>query len=110
MKSRLIFFAFFLSFPSYDEVGPLLRPRDAPEIINLNKISLYKEVYIKSYPEIDPQWLERFAIPFSIELGNFLRFDNLPVNFNFLGFYKIPLIFQGGDYVLRAQIAFPLLD
>jgi hypothetical protein len=95
------------------QTGP--NPQQENEIFhsaveNLKEIDFSKEFYIKSYPDIDPKWMEDFAIPLSMELGKFFRFDHFPVNFNFTGFYKIPLIFNGGDFALRAQITFPLLD
>lgn len=68
------------------------------------------QIYFKTYPSLDSAWMKKFALPLAGELGKNFQFSNIPFNINFLGFYKMPFLFQGGDYVLRAQLSFPLLD
>jgi hypothetical protein len=113
MDIKLIFFIFLICSSLRAQIGP--NPQQQIEsahsvIENIKEIDFSREFYIKSYPDIDPKWMEDFAIPLSMELGKFFKFDHYPVNFNFTGFYKIPFIFHGGEYVWRAEIKFPLPD
>lgn len=100
---------YFFLIICHAEDGPF--PRQEVQVIkNLNRINFPKEIYIKSYPDIDSKWMEKFGIPFSMELGKFFEIGHLPINLNFVGFYKVPLIFEGGEYVWRAQLIIPLPD
>ncbi len=102
-----IFFIFFAS--NAQEIGPNRIPKEEYSL-SMDRIDFSKDVYFQSYPHIESDWMGKFAIPLAGELGRKFEIMNIPFNLNLLGFYKLPFLFSGGDYVWRAQLSFPLSD
>jgi hypothetical protein len=114
MKWPLILFLFY-SFLSQAQWAPVNGPplKERQEIFHsiiddLEKINLVKEIYMEPYRGIDAKWMEKFGMPFAMKMGRFFKLENLLVNLNLVGFYKIPFGYPLGEYALKAQLSIPL--
>jgi len=77
-------------------------------ISDLEHIHLMKEFYMEPYKGIDAKWMERFGLPFAMKMGRFFKMENLLVNLNLVGFYKIPFGYPLREYALKANLSIPL--
>lgn len=108
---KLFLILLFYSFQSMAVFGPLPKPEKEifhSIIENLDKINVAKEIYIEPFRGIDSKWMERFGIPFAMKMGRFFYLEHSLVNFNLVGFYKIPFGYPLREYALKAQLSIPL--